>query len=183
MKRPSTSGLIIVATLLAGCAASERAKSRLDSSGLTVVTHSDAVLLARPVRTLASGARDYATIGPVEINRMGRLEHYLWIALASTIDRDLAGLEPPTPSTVLLIVDGDAMVLPVSRWPHDLDVAPYVTHAPVYATLAAPASLDQIHRIAGADSVELQLILPSQQSAVYRAWEGSWQAWTRFPEE
>ena len=77
--------LAALAALVQGCAAEMERSSRLDSSGLTVATEASAVVFANPVRTFAAGARDYAYLGPVEINRMGDRQYFLWVGLASTI--------------------------------------------------------------------------------------------------
>lgn len=174
-------GLPICMLMLMACAAEVPVtSSRLDSSGLTVVTLADAILLARRVRTLAAGARDYAYVGPVEVNRMGHREYYFWIGLASTVDRDRAGLAPPDAVALALIVDDVPMILPLTEWDQSLDVPPYDMTAPVYATLAAPTSLDQIHRIASANSVELHVIVNAGSTAQYRKWQGSWTSWSGF---
>ena len=189
----------ILATLLIGCSTEVPKSSRLDSSGLTVVTHSDAMMLARPVRTLAAGARDYAYVGPVEINRMGKREYFFWVGLASTVDRELNGLTPDDAVALALVIDDEPMVLPLVEWDTDLDLPPYEATAPIYATLAAPTSLDQIHRIATAESVELHIIPDTNDSASYetelgtsastrhgtqyRAWHGDWTTWSAFPSE
>ena len=170
----------VCAVLFAGCVTQSTIVSRLDSSGLTVVTLSDAIVFMRPVRTLAAGARDYASIGPIEINRMGERQYFLWIGLASTVDRELAGLVPMDASELVLIVDESPMVLPLITWDTALDISPYVSSAPVYATLAAHTSLDQIHHIANANVVELYFVVDAENTARYQRWQGEWMAFSDF---
>ena len=172
--------LLAVLLLLGACTTQVPSTSRLDSSGLTVVTNTDVILLARNVRTLAAGARDYAYVGPVEVNRMGHREYYFWLGLASTVDRDLAGLIPPEAVAVALIVDGVPMILPLTEWHERLDVAPYDITAPVYATLVAQTSLDQIRHIAAARTVEFHVIVNAGSTAHYSRWQGSWASWSEF---
>ena len=52
--------------------------------------------------------------------------------------------------------------------------------APLYATYAARASLDQIERIAGATNVEALFVTEHGTVERYRAWEGGWGNWTLF---
>jgi len=170
----------ICVVLLTGCATQSSSVSRLDSSGLTVVTLTDAIVLARPVRTLAAGARDYAYVGPIEINRMGDRQHFLWIALASTVDRELAGLDPQHAVELVLVVDESPMVLPLVEWDTTLDHPPYNSTTPIYATLAAHTSLDQIRRIASASAVELHLVVAAGNTARYQSWQGEWTAFSEF---
>ena len=73
------------------------------------------------------------------------------------------------------------MLLPLSAWQTDLDIPPYESSAPVYATFAADTSLDQIRRIAGAEFVELYLVTSDQLDARYLPWDRQWMAWVRFP--
>jgi len=147
-----------------------------------VVTLDEAVLLAHAVPGAAAGARDYAYIGPVEINRMGLREFYLWISLASTIDREYLGLTPIDATELVLIVDDEAMAFSIGTWNTDLDVAPYTSSAPVYATLEVSTTLDQIRRIAAAETVELHLIAATNTNSQYRFWKGDWAEWQKFPE-
>lgn len=168
----------LAALVLSACASQPPVVSRLDTSGLTVVTLQDAVVLARPVRQIAGAARDYAYIGPVEINRMGRREHFLWVGLASTVDRALADVSPAGVRTLALIVDGQPMTLPLRKWSMKLDESPYRSTVPVYATHSAHASLDQIQRIASADSVAVHIVTDSGQTTRYQRWHGTWQAWS-----
>ena len=177
--------ITVCTALLAGCTThtiqSSITTTRLDSGGLTVVTLADAIVFARPVRTLAAGARDYAYIGPVEINRMGNRQYFLWVALASTVDRDLVGLAPEDAVALALVVDENPMVLPLREWDTTLDTPPYDSTTPVYATLAAHTSLDQIHRIATANTVELHFIVDTGANAArYQQWEGTWSSLSEF---
>lgn len=177
----TTPALVIVSLLLVNaCANREPLRSRLDdTTGLTVVTMQNPVVLARPTR-LAVAARDYAYLGPVEINRRGEREHFLWIGLASTVDHARVDQPPPQAESLALLVDGVPMILPLSEWNSDLDVPPYAGSTPVYASLAARASLDQIRRIAGAQSVQVRIVTASGRALAYRHWDGEWPAWASF---
>jgi len=170
----------IAALATFACTTQTPVTSRLDSSGLTVVALNDAIVLARPVRQLTAAARDYAYIGPVEINRMGQREHYLWLGLASTVDRALADASPADAELLAILVDGQPMIFPLTDWSADLDRSPYETVVPVYATLSARASLDQIQRIAAATSIEVHIISNSGPAARYRMWQGAWSSWSLF---
>ena len=172
--------LAAASSTLVACAMPQAATSRLDSRGVTVVTLADAIVLARPVRQLAANAGDYAYIGPVRVNRMGRIEHLLWIGLASTVDRSFYDAPLDIAVELALFVDDQPMILQLADWTTDLDSVPYRTEAPLYATLAASASLDQIQRIATASSVEAHFIAGDGASARYRTWDGTWTSWSLF---
>jgi hypothetical protein len=168
----------IAALVLSGCAARTQMVSRLDVSGLTVVTLDEPIVLARPVRQLAAAALDYAYLGPVEINRMGNRDYFLWVGLASTIDRKLVGVPPEDVQVLAVLLDGRPMLLPLVHWVANLDRSPYETTAPLHATFAAHASLDQIRRISSAQSVEVHLVSASGVAWRYQKWQGDWSSWS-----
>lgn len=173
--------LVVILAALAACASTNSVSSRLDSSGLTVVTLNEVIVLARPTRHLAIAARDYIYMGPVEINRMGGLQHYLWLGMASTVDRTLARVAEPQAATLALVLDGTPMSLPLTNWDTELlDAPPYESSVPVYKSLGAPVSLDQLTRIAHAKSIEVYLVNDKGASADYAQWEGQWPQWTAF---
>ena len=176
MIRKTTVVLLVVG--LCGCVAHAPIVSRLDSSGRTVVTLDDAIVLARPIPQLASSVRDYVYIGPVELNNMGQRDHYLWIGLASTIDRKFAKVSPASIDTLVLFIDGQPMTLSLREWHTELDNPPYETAAPLYATYAARATLDQIRRIADATLVDVHMMSGTGRSGHYRMWQGEWSSWS-----
>ena len=170
--------LAVVAITVCACAAHAPVATRLDSSGLTIVTLHQAVMLARPVPQIAVAARDYAYIGPVEINRMGHRDHYLWVGLASTVDRRFADASPEDADSLALLVDGQPMVLALSDWNVTLDQLPYSATVPLYATLSGHASLDQIERIAAANFIDVHVVTRDGKSVKYERWRGDWKAWS-----
>ena len=174
-------GCMSIAALMIGCSTEPITTSRLDSSGLTIVTHDDVIMVARLARKLSAGARDFAYIGPVEINRMGHRDYYFWIGLASTVDRELVGLAPANAVALALVVDDEPMIMPLSEWDTSLDIPPYKSSLPVYETLMASTSLDQIHRIAEAESIEIHMIGDTDSAFLYQAWHGAWSTWSEFP--
>jgi len=176
-------GLALLLTVtLSACARTPLEQSRLDSSGVTVVTLDQSLVLSHSLPSIAAGVRDYVYIGPVEINNMGHREYYLWVSLASTIDREFLGLTPSDASELVLLVDDEPMQFPIVRWRTELDAPPYLSSTPVYATLEAKTTPDQIHRIAAAQTVELHLIADTDGGSLYQYWNGDWAAWQNFPE-
>ena len=184
MQRSHTlpAALLVILTALTGCASNNPVNSRLDSSGLTVVTLDNVVVLSRSTPHLTTAARDYAYLGPVEINRMGKLQHYIWLGMATTVDRKLARETDTKAVTLALLLDGTPMSLPLTNWDTELlDFPPYKTGVPVYESLGAPVSLDQISRIAQTNSIEIYVINDEGTSAGYQQWEdGQWLQWTAF---
>ena len=82
--------------LLAGCATDEpRVSEYLDpQTAVTIRTLDPPLIYARDAPELAANARDYLSLGVVEVNRMGDRKHYVALISWSTIDRHDAGTAP-----------------------------------------------------------------------------------------
>lgn len=159
-------------------------ESRLDlNSGVTVQTLETPIVLARPIPRLATSARDYAYLGPVEINRMGTREYFLWIGMGSTLDRSFVGEPRPTATTLHLMLDGEPMPLPLSAWHQDIDTPPYAVGTPVHEHLHTRVSLDQLRRIARAGSIDVHIAAADMTTDRYRLWDGRWGEFAKFTYE
>ncbi len=173
---------ILAAFALHGCAnlvePTPAAVSRLDASMRTVVALDRATVLTRHVRRVTAAGRDYAFIGPVEVVWQTRHRYYIWLALATTIDRASTGHEPPTPDTLTIVVDGLPMSMSLSPWRSDLVDPPYEQQIPSRTVVAAETTEDQLRRIAAAASVEVYIGSAHGMSAHYRRWRGQWQNWS-----
>ena len=174
-------GLALLAFFASACATREPINSWFDpDTALTYAALHEPLVVARPVDRLTVAGRDYAYLGPIDINRMGRRDYYLWIGMASTVDRALLDEARPQAATLVLVVDGVPMDFPLAPWHPGLEALPYPTTTPVYATFVARASLDQLERIAAATSVMVQFALDDGKASGYELWSGQWLDWTRF---
>jgi hypothetical protein len=76
-------------------------------TAMTVRLVAEPFVYAREVPELAVNARDYLTVGPVELNNMGTRRYYLALVAWSTIDRDRIGAPtPPLPERVEMALSG-----------------------------------------------------------------------------
>jgi hypothetical protein len=82
--------------------------------------------------------------------------------------------------TLVLVLDGRPMALPLSPWEADIDALPRSTPAPVYQVQRASVSLDQLERFANAQSIEMQLVAADGATASYVLWDGAWSDWRAF---
>lgn len=181
MKFVSIPGLAVVILMVTGCAAREPLNSWFDTdSALTYSALHEPLVLARPVNRVTVAGRDYAYLGPIDINRMGRRDYYLWIGMASTVDRALLDEARPQAANLVLIVDGVPMDFPLAPWNSGLEALPYPVTTPVYEAFVARASLDQIKRIAAAESVGVQFALDDGHASTYDLWSGNWLDWSSF---
>ena len=167
-------------TAAAGCASEAPLHSTLDDQGLTWVTADLMVTLARPAPRFSTAARDYVYLAPVETNNMGTRSHYLWLGLGTTIDRAWRFVAPSTAVTLVLIMDGQPLALPLSSWDALSAAPPYDTPAPVYQVRRARITLDQLERFANAESIGVELLADDGTALSYELWDGAWPDWQAF---
>ena len=175
---------VVAFAILTGCAYSPNREVRFhEESGVTWASMEEAVVLARSTPQYTVAARDYIYIGPVETNRLGELAHHLWLGIGSTVDRELRGESAPDSATLVLVVDGMPIALPLDAWEAEFESPPYEADVPIAGVRGARVSLDQIQRIAQADAVEVHVVTEGGATTRYELWHGSWLSWTNFPAE
>ena len=138
------------------------------------------VTWARATPRFSAAARDYAYIAPIERNEMGARRHYLWLGLATTVDRAWNWAAPTAAVTLVLVLDGQPIALPLSPWDADVSTLPQNTPAPVYQTQRASVTLDQLERLANAQSIEIELVAADGTASSYALWDGAWSDWQAF---
>lgn len=152
---------LTLAAVLAGCAGGGRLEQLDEQSGATIVRGPAVLVYARTEPRYSRSARDYVYLGPVETNRQGVREYFLWVGVASTIDRGFIAPEALEPRTLYVEVRGEPIELPLKAWhelvPTGIKKPMYSTTVPVRGELAARVTLQQLALIGGAspDSVSL----------------------------
>jgi len=165
---------------LAGCASDDALRSGLDDRGRTWTSLDATVTLARAAPRFSNAARDYLYVAPVESNNGGARRHYLWVGLATTVDRAWPWAVPADAVTLLLTLDGTPLTLPLVEWETPDGAALYKTAAPVYRVRRASVSLDVLERIAAATEIEAQVVASDGSTARYELWSGRWSDWSAF---
>jgi len=86
----------LLAACVAACAGQSALLETLDErTGMTIVRSREPLVFARTEPRYSRSARDYVYLGPLATNRQGVREHYLWVGIATTLDR---GFIAPRPS-------------------------------------------------------------------------------------
>jgi hypothetical protein len=172
----------IGATLLglAGCASHGPSRSQLDEAGRTWVSMEAPVALARAAPRFSHAARDYLYLAPVEANDAGTRRHYIWVGFGTTVDRLWSWAAPPDSQTLLLVLDGTPLALPLESWDGREGEGLYRPPVPTYAVRRASVSLDQLTRIAAATAVEALVVAGDGNTAAYELWNGHWADWSTF---
>jgi hypothetical protein len=181
MKRsPHVLLLLVAFASLGGCARESVLRSELDERGQTWLSFDATVTLARPAPRFSHAARDYLYLAPVESSTNGVHRHYLWVALGTTVDRAWPGTTPPEAATLLLMLDGLPLALPLDEWSASEAKALYRVAAPPYEIRRASVSIDELARMTLADTIEASVIAADGSVARYDLWDGRWGDWEGF---
>lgn len=150
--------IFLIVLIIVGCQGTGPVVERLDAgTGSTVATIAEPMVFARTLAKYSRSARDYLYLGPVELNRQGSREYFLWVGAGTTLDRGYLAPAPDLPQSLLLSVRGEIMVLDLVPWqeciPGLADPVVYDPTVKVFASLGARVSRQQLDLI-GAESLE-----------------------------
>jgi hypothetical protein len=168
----------IALAVIAGCAAEAPLTSAIDAKGRTESRTTALVTLARAAPRFSETARDYLYLSPFALNEMGTRRYYLWVGLATTVDRDWLWAEQGTPTALVLHFDGMPVALPLEPWeglPENL-----ATPAPVHDVRRAQVTLDQLERLATAAAIGVELVGADGARTRFDSWRGRWADWLPF---
>lgn len=166
---------LLLGAVIAACQSSGGVLERLDvESGLTVVTDSEPVVFSRTQSQFSRSARDYIYLGPVEVNERGTREFFLWVGVASTIDRGFLASEATTPEMLYLNLEGEPMEFELRPWDERVSqLSRQTIYEPVVApatVLAAPVTLDQLALISEQQPRTIRIAVPGQPTVEYVLW-------------
>ena len=122
-----------------------------ERAGMMIVRSREPLVFARTEPRYSRSARDYLYLGPLATNRQGVREHYLWVGVATTLDRGFIAPAADAPRMLYVTVGGEPMELPlrpigeVVRSTGDRPL--YSTTVPLRAELAARVTLQQLELI------------------------------------
>lgn len=152
---------LALALLVAGCASAPGSGTReyLDEhSAATVTVVQPGITFARDRTDLAVHARDYFTIVPVDVNRMGTHEKYFYCMDWSTIDKRATQPAAPGGRHYQLVADGRAIPLePTAKSLRELGVVerPVEHQSDATAVLLVPIDKDVITYVAQATTLRV----------------------------
>lgn len=176
---------LLAVLVLAGCAASAPAiRSQLDpSTGVTVTYSSVPLIMYREDPAQAAFARNYVHVGPIQVNRSGDYQYFLWLgvwnnmqAVDSTSHRD--GLD-----SIVIFADGEPLALEISGWTPDA----IGTSEPVYLKPVA-SSTDAYYRVTAdqirliAEATEIRLRTSGRRPREFQPWAGQLTGRNEFKE-
>ena len=162
---------------LAACASHTRVvRERLDEpSGTTVLAGAEPMIFARTEAQYSRSGRDYLYLGPVETNRQGVREYYVWVGVATTLDRGYLVPLAGEPQRLFVEVAGEPMELVLRPWserePNLRDARVYATPVRLEAELAARVTLDQLLRLASEPLQSLRVVDRDGATRAYYRWQ------------
>ena len=165
---------------VAACGSQQRVvRERLDvSSGTTVLAGAEPMVFARTQPQYSGSGRDYLYLGPVETNRQGVREYYVWVGVATTLDRGYLVPLGSEPERLFVDIAGEPMELTLRPWserePSLREARVYGTPVRLGAERAARVTLDQLTRLASEPLPAVRVVDPDGSTRAYYRWhEGS----------
>ena len=173
-KRAKLTGLAAL-SLLGACSSGGGVIERLDStSGLTFVSGDEVVAFARTDARLSRSARDYVYLGPVEVNERGTREYFLWVGIASTIDRNYVTEELQMPNVLLLDLAGAPVEFELQPWDEALPrlrgQRVYEPPVRVRSVLIARVTLDQLALMSREPVARVRTVVENAAPVEYFVW-------------
>lgn len=191
MQEPIERGLLTKAgaallLLLAACQSATGIREAFDArTGLTWTRDRAPVAYARTEARYSRSARDYLYIGPVELNRQGTRDYYLWVGVATTLDRGYLAPQMRLPEKLYVEFGGDVMEFSLQPWSA---LTPLQGREPVYATpvrveaeLGARITSSQIAKLAAELPRTIRISVPDSPTSEYRRWDDE-RVWPGFAE-
>ena len=169
--------------LLASCHSASSLRENFDTdTGTTWFADSAAFTFARTETRYSRSARDYVYLGPVAINRRGTVEYFVWVGIATTLDRGFLAPEGRSPDRLVAYVNDEPLELELIAWTEAMrsmiGSQPYEPAVQLQAQLAARVTLDQL-RLLSASSVD-SILIGSAELSMQAFFP--WRAWTGWPE-
>ncbi len=166
--------ILLTAFIIAGCAATVPiVREKLDPlTGVTVTFSSTPLIMFRDDSGRAAFARNYVHIGPVQVNRSGNYQYYLWLGAWNTMQSDGPTEYHESLESIVLFVDGEPMSLDLVGWTPDA----IGTSEPVYLKPVA-SSVDAYYRVTTdqirliAQSTDLTLRTSGADSREFSPWD------------
>lgn len=177
-----------VVAFLTGCAGAPPARLRPSSApdnaaytryldettAVTVSAQRQPLVFYKEEPQLGAHARDYVSIGPIEINRTGARSYYVWLGAWSTIDRRFSAVEAARQREARYVLIADDREIALADCTED--PAEIGTVAPVYepptrgaVVLYCGVAADVLRSVAGSAALLLRSDRPNERP--FRLWE------------
>lgn len=177
---PARTALLVF--MMANAAACQMGGSRtelLDSrTGTTVSVANSVMSYARTESRYSRAARDYVYLAPLETNRQGLREYFLWVGVATTLDRGFLAPTTELPDRLIATLQDEPIEFRLEPW--TADVSAYSPPVELTAEFVARVTLDQLDMIARAQPESVLVGSRSGEARTYTRWDPSTPVWRDF---
>lgn len=149
--------------LVVGCASTEPAptvREILDpQTGVTITYSNRPLIFYRDNSGRAAFAKNYLHLGPLEVNRSGTYQYFLWVAGWSTMESASSFEHREGLESIIIFADGEPLLLDLAgQTPGTIGASEPVYLKPVASAVEAyyRVTADQIRLIAEADEIRLR---------------------------
>lgn len=154
-------GIGTILLILSACASDPPTiGDKLDwQTGVTISYVNTPLVLYRETPAQAAYARDYAHVGPIQVNRSGSYQYFLWVGSWATMHTTDILKHRDGFESIVIFADGEPLVLELSGWTPDAIGASESTYLkPVASSTDAyyQVTVDQIRLIAEARDIRLR---------------------------
>ncbi len=152
---------LIVAMTVVGCAStSPTINDKLDPlTGVTATISRTPLVMYRENPSQAAYARNIVHLGPIQVNRSGYYQYYLWIGIWNTMQTADLSEHRDGFESIVLFADGEPLLLELSGWtPEAIGTSERVYLKPVASSADAyyQVTADQIRLIAQSRDIRLR---------------------------
>jgi hypothetical protein len=176
------------AVILAGCHTTRSRAIREaleESTGTTISSAFEPLVYARSEASYSRSGRDYLYLGPVRTNRRGTLDYFLWVGIATTLDRGYLAPEADIPVAIYVPIQDELIELPLHPWRERVagieTFEVYDTPVEPRATLAARVTLDQLTLFARESPRLIRVADAEGKTRTFARWDDR-QTWSAFAE-
>ena len=153
----------VTVLLVAACASTEPTPSVRENlvplTGVTITFSNRPLILYRDNSGRAAYAKDYLHMGPVQVNRSGTYQYYLWMAGWSTMQSASSLEQLESLESIVIFADGEPLLLDLAgRTPGAIGASEPVYLKPTASAVEAyyRVTADQIRLIAEAGEISLR---------------------------
>lgn len=152
---------MIAVSVLFGCAGSAATvNDKLDPlTGVTITFSKSPLVLYRDNPSQAAYARNFVHLGPIQVNRSGNYQYYLWLGIWNTMQTASLSQHRDGFDSIVLFADGEPLLLDLSGWtPEAIGSSEPVYLKPVASSVDAyyRVTADQIRLIAESSDIRLR---------------------------
>lgn len=179
VRTSSLLGSVFILALLSACGTLDSYMTEYldETTGVTITRSNVPLVLYRDNPALAAYARSYAHIGPIEINRSGTYQYFLWVGLWNTMQTVDSPKQRDGFGSITIFADGEPLLLELAGWtPEAIGASLPVYLKPVSSAADAyyRVTADQVRLVAEASEIRLRtsgaapkeyLLWDNQQSA------------------